>query len=448
VSFNFLSCDREQQLLLPPSLRDWLVEDHLAWFVLDAVGEIDLAAFYCEYRDDGWGRAAFAPEMMVALLLYAYAVGERSSRAIERRCREDVAFRVICANQTPDHATIARFRVRHQEAFGSVFTGVLRLCAAAGLVRVGVIAVDGTKIRANAAISSNRRYEAVSDEVTRILWEADAADAADDAEHGEARGDELPGDLRDRSSRLARLRAAKQRLDAEAADARRAYDARQAERARVEAERGRRLRGRKPKKPPAQVSPTARVNTTDPESGLMHTRQGIVQGYNAQLVATEDQIVIACDVTNIGNDQPLLAPMASLARDELAAAGVGTLPEVLVADAGYWNRPQIRQVMRAGTAALVATESRTARQHPLPRKPRAARREGLYLIMQRALDSPEGHALYTKRQQIAEPVFAHTKTIRRVDQFLRRGLDACQAEWRLAMTTHNLLKLHRAQLAR
>jgi transposase len=172
---NFLRCDREQEWLLPPSMRDWLADDHLAWFVLDAVDELDLSAFLAEYRHDGWGRAAFDPQMMVALLLYAYAVGERSSRAIERRCREDVAFRVISANHVPDHATIARFRVRHEVALGEVFTQILGLCANAGLVHLGLIAVDGTKIAGNASREANRTYEQIARE---LLEEAAAADAA------------------------------------------------------------------------------------------------------------------------------------------------------------------------------------------------------------------------------------------------------------------------------
>jgi transposase len=208
---NFLACDREQALLLPPSLREWLPADHLTWFVLDVVEEMDLAAFLAEYREDGWGRAAFDPAMMVALVLYAYAIGERSSRRIERRCREDIAFRVICANQVPDHATIARFRVRHERALGEVFGQVLGLCAGAGLESVGVIALDGTKIHTSAARAANRTYEQI---VREILEEAAAADADDDARLGDRRGDELPAELADRSSRRARLRAAKERLEA------------------------------------------------------------------------------------------------------------------------------------------------------------------------------------------------------------------------------------------
>jgi len=211
---NFLACDREQELLLPPSLREWLPESHLAWFVIDAVAAFDLAAFYASYRHDGWGRAAHDPAMMLALLLYAYAVGERSSRRIERRCEDDVAFRVITANQVPDHATIARFRVRHERALADLFADVLRLCADAGLVRVELIAVDGTKVHANASHHATRDYAHIAEE---ILAEVDAVDREEDERYGARRGDELPPQLSNSQGRRGWLRDAKRRLDEERA---------------------------------------------------------------------------------------------------------------------------------------------------------------------------------------------------------------------------------------
>src|SRR5918995_3112908 len=207
---NFLTCDRDQPLLLPPDLRDWLPEDHLAWFVIEAIEELDLEPFYGSYRTDGHGAAAHEPKMMVGLLAYAYAVGERSSRGIERRCREDVAFRVICANQIPDHATIARFRARHQAALADLFGQVLGLCAEAGLVEVAVLAVDGTKLEASASNHATRSYEQIAAE---ILAEAGRIDAAEDELHGDARGDELPEHLASREGRRAWLREAKERLE-------------------------------------------------------------------------------------------------------------------------------------------------------------------------------------------------------------------------------------------
>src|SRR5947207_2943678 len=209
MAMNFLACDREQVFLMPPDPRDWLPEDHLAWFVLASVEEMDLAAFYGSYRQDGWGRAAFEPSMMVALLMYAYARGERSSRGIERRCVEDVAYRVIACQLTPDHATIARFRVRHEAALAGLFSEVLGLCRESGLVKVGVIAIDGTKVHANASHHCNLDYEQLARE---ILKEAGEVDAAEDELYGDARGDELPEHLRTREGRRAALREAKEKL--------------------------------------------------------------------------------------------------------------------------------------------------------------------------------------------------------------------------------------------
>jgi transposase len=207
---NFLECDREQVFLMPPDPRDWLPEGHLAWFVLASVEEMDLAAFYDSYRQDGWGRAAFEPSMMVSLLVYSYAMGERSSRGIERRCVEDVAYRVIAAQQQPDHATIARFRVRHENALAELFGSVLGLCREAGLVKVGVVAIDGTKIHANTSHHCNLDYEQLARE---ILKEAGEIDAAQDGLYGEDRGDELPEQSRAREGRRAALAEAKQKLE-------------------------------------------------------------------------------------------------------------------------------------------------------------------------------------------------------------------------------------------
>src|ERR1700691_1467168 len=211
---NFLECDREQVFLMPPDPRDWLPDGHLAWFVLASVEEMDLNAFYGSDRQDGWGRAAFEPSMMVALLLYAYARGERSSRGIERRCVEDVAYRVIAAQQKPDHATIARFRARHEDALAELFGSVLGLCKQAGLVKVGVIAIDGTKFHANASHHCNLDYEQLARE---ILKEAGEIDAAEDELYGQAPGDELPEHLRTREGRAAALREAKAKLASERA---------------------------------------------------------------------------------------------------------------------------------------------------------------------------------------------------------------------------------------
>lgn len=261
VPQNFIECDHDQELLLPPSLREWLPSDHLAWFVIDAVAEMDLEPFYAAYRRDGWGRAAFEPRMMVALLLYAYALGERPARRIERRCQEDVAFRVICANRVPDHATVARFRARHEDALADTFTQVLALSAQAGLVSVGLVALDGTLVSGNAAKSANRSYASIRrsyasirDEVEGMLGEAAATDAEEDARFGDARGDELPAELIDPRARRARLKRCKEQFEHEQQAAERAHADNLAWRAAWEREHGRKAR-----RPQADAARSARA---------------------------------------------------------------------------------------------------------------------------------------------------------------------------------------------
>src|SRR3954470_6296292 len=372
---NFIACDREQELLLPPSLREWLPEDHFAWFVLDAVEAMDLTAFLAAYRDDGWGRAAHDPAMMVALLLYAYAIGERSSRRVERRCREDVAVRVITANHAPDHTTIARFRQRHEAALGALFGEVLSLCAEAGIVQVEVIAIDGTKVHANASQHATRDYEQIARE---ILEQAERVDAEEDEQFGERRGDELPPELATAQGRRGWLREAKRRLDAQRAEEARPIPAsrparlKEAKR-RLEQEldvecranaayeayraRGRMKDGRRFGRPPDPYlppsMPAGKINLTDPDSRNVKTSRGWVQGYNAQAVCTERQIVIAAEVAVDSPDFGHLQPMIAATETELAEAGINTLPHVVLADAGYWHSDQMQQLTGRGTVVLI-----------------------------------------------------------------------------------------------
>jgi transposase len=454
---NFIGCDREQELLLPPSLREWLPEGHLAWFVIDAVAEMDLSAFYAVYRDDGHGRAAHEPSMMVALLLYAYAIGERSSRRIERRCLEDVATRVICANQAPDHCTIARFRQRHEAAIGELFGDVLALCAEAGLVRVGVVAIDGTKVHASASQHATRDYEQIARE---ILEEAGRVDAEEDEQFGERRGDELPPELGTAQGRRGWLREAKRRLDAQRAEEARAIPRSRPERLkeskrRLEEEhdvecranaayeayraRGRMKDGRRFGRPPNPFQPPAtpagKINVTDPDSRNVKTSRGWVQGYNAQAVCTEEQIVIAAEVTVDSPDFGHLEPMVAATATELAAAGIKAAPEVVLADAGYWHTEQMETITSRGTVVLVPPDAGKRKGS------RPGWDGGLYTFMRRVLASERGGELYAKRQGMIEPIFAHTKFNRRIDRFQRRGRAAARSEWRLITATHNLCKL-------
>jgi transposase len=458
---NFLACDRDQVLLMAPSLRDWLPEDHFAWFVIDAVGGMDLSAFYAAYRQDGHGRAAFDPAMMVALLLYAYARGQRSSRGIERECIEDIAYRVIAANQRPDHTTVARFRQRHQDALAGLFGEVLGLCVQAGLVGVGVIAIDGTKVHANASERATREYEQIARE---ILADADAVDREEDERFGERRGDELPeplatGEGRARwlaearrrlerqravearpipAARRARLRESKRRLEEELESECRANEAYEAYRARGVMRNGRRLGAHSPPKPytPA-ATPQGKINTTDPDSRNVKTPRGWVQGYNGQAAANERQIVIAAEPTNSSADFGQIEPMVNAARRELLAAGVTELPEVVLADAGYWHRVQMQALAGEGISVLIPPDA-NKRQGARP-----GWDGGLYAFMRRVLATPAGAELYRKRSAMIEPVFGHTKFNRKIDRFQRRGRAACRSEWRLITATHNLLKLHK-----
>jgi len=460
---NFIECDREQVLLMPPSLREWLPEDHLAWFVLAAVEEMDLAAFYAVYRQDGHGRAAHDPAMMVALLLYAYAKGERSSRGIERRCVEDVAFRVVASNQRPDHCTVARFRQRHEDALAGLFGDVLALCADAGLVGTGVVAVDGTKVHANASHHATRDYEQIARE---ILAEADAVDREEAEQFGERRGDELPAELATAQGRRGWLREAKRRLDERRADEarpiprsrperlkeskrrleeehaveRRANADYEAYRARGVMKDGRRFgRPPTPYQPPA--TPAGKVNVTDPDSRNVKTPRGYVQGYNAQAVTNARQIVVAAEVNADSPDFGHLEPMVSAARRELEAAGLTDPPQVVLADAGYWHHDQMDAIVSRGIQVLVPPDAGKRKGT------RPGWDGGRYAFMRRVLATDLGRALYRRRQGMIEPVFANTKFNRRIDRFQRRGRSACRSEWRLITATHNLLKLHTHQIA-
>jgi transposase len=437
---SFLSCDREQDYLMPPSVREWLPQGHLAWYVLDVVERLDLDAFYAEYRVDGSGRPAHDPGMMVALLFYAYCVGERSSRAIERRCEQDVAFRVIAANRAPDHTTIARFRKRHAERLAELFVQVLRMCAKAGMIRVGTVAVDGTKLAANAGLSANRTYAKIREEVERILDEADAVDAAEDELFGAARGDELPAELADPVTRRERLERAKRELEAEQAALVAEHEARIAARAEHRERTGRNPPGRRPKPPDPGKLEQAKRNITDPDSRIMHARGALVQAFNAQAVVGEGQVILAADVTTSPNDSNQLVPMLQAARENLAAIDHDEQIKCALADGGYWNHDDIAKARQTKTVVVIPTRDPHRKDRKtLPRQGPEADRINTILA------TPAGKRLYRRRAALVEPVFAHTKHIRGITRFSRRGRQAVQAEWKLIAATHNLLKLFRYQ---
>jgi transposase len=464
---------------MPPSLSDWLPGDHLAWFVLDVVAELDLSDFYGSLRVDGRGGASYDPEMMLGVLLYAYCVGERSSRRIERRLCEDVAFRVMAANQQPDHATLARFRRRHEAPISEVFSQVLGLCVSEGLIDVGVVAIDGTKVEANASAWSNRTRRHIARE---ILAEAEAADVADDEQFEDRRGDEPPEGWVDRRDRRARLREALRQLDAEgAAD----WESYMAEREAREAQLGRKLGGRKPQRETSDKGKTRQVNTTDPDSRMLRARNRFVQGYNAQAAVSEDQVVVAAEVCNAAHDSTQFQAMVAATCHNLAEVDADPV-EVFVADAGYWNpnnatldvdadvlispmpatqgitdptdpriagRKVVIERLDWGELTVREAASEMGISHTWTRKLLRDHRAGaadpaqLRAVMEERLSSEAGASAYAKRKTTVEPVFGNLKANLGFRRFSRRGLDAVSSEWRLICTIHNLLKIHRHRLA-
>lgn len=364
-------------MMMPPSVREWLPEDHLAFFVLDVVAELDLSAFYAAYRVDGRGGSVYDPAMMLSVLLYAYCTGERSSRRIERRLVEDVAVRVVAANQRPDHATLARFRRRHQDAIAALFGQVLGLCVKAGLVDAGVVAIDGTKIAANASFFANRDQEALNAELgepvaqdaaaarrvaEQVLAEAEQVDAAEDERDDNDQLRRMPAGWAGGRDRRSRIRAALEELESRKA---RDFEARMADRSRKEAELGRSLTGPKPSAEAARRARPRRANTTDPDSRIIpHASKGVLQGYNAQAAATTGHIVVAAEISNTTNDQPHFVPMATAAIDNLIKAGHRGGAGTIVADAGYWT--SANGTTDVGADVLIATRKPSWRKADKP----------------------------------------------------------------------------------
>jgi transposase len=428
---RFLTGSREQAFLLPPDMSEWLRPDHLVWAICEAVERLDFSRFEAEYRDDGRGRPAYDPRLMATLLLYAYAVGERSSRAIERRCREDVAFRVAACGLQPDHVTIARFRRRHAEALIGFFGGVLALCAEAGLVRVGLVAIDGTGIRADA--NKDRVVDAseLAEEARRLLAEAEAADAREDAlaeEEQTARRGLLPPGFANEHERRSRLDAAAQRL------AKAPPPAPETDTAEEGPERPETAKAR------GQALASARRgkrNRTDPDSRILRTHSGFIQGYTAQVAVGESHLVLACAVSQDNGDNRLLGPMVIRTEQTLQAAEIAETPGIYLADGGYWSGAAVEQLEAGGRRLLVKPNGRP-RTRGLPAS-------GPVTKMERRLSRAPNHRRYRRRQALVEPVIAHLKHLRRLDRLLLRGIAGAELEWTLACTAHNLTRLARSQ---
>jgi len=453
MAYNFKMVDRETDYMLPPSLRDWLPTDHLAWFIIETAESLDISGFYQRYRVDGCGQSAYDPRAMVCLFLYSYCMGERSSRVIENCCKVDIAFRVIMGNMQPDHSTISRFRAEHEEALSQLFIKVLRLCQEGGLVKAGAIALDGSKIKANAALSANRDYEHLRKVVERIFEEAKARDAEEDRLYGKDRsGNETPKEWATREGRQQWLREAKARLEAEAAAEAAAQAEKIARRQAEEAATGKKKRGRKPGKPAEGPSDGAKANMTDPQSRIMKARSGYVQGYNAQAAVTENQIIVAAEVTQECNDVKQLAPMIGKITENLAAVGAPGVMEAVLADAGYWSDANMAAAGSAWPELLIATnkdwKQRKALRDAPPPRGRIPAGMTARDRMERKLLTKCGRALYKLRGKTIEPTFGQIKTGRGCDRFMRRGAKAAGSEWSLICATHNLLKLWRSGKAK
>ena len=445
--------------LLPPNLHDWLPEGHLGQFVSDVVETIDLSAIYEEYEEgDGRGQPPYHPLMMVKLLVYGYCMGKTSSRKLERATWEEVPYRVLTMDQHPDHDSIAEFRQRHLSRLAGLFVQILQLCEEAGLVKLGHVALDGTKVKANAskhkAMSYGRMSEAeirLEKEVKRLLEEAAHVDAEEDAKYGKGkRGDELPEELRrQRESRLKKIREAKAALEEEAKIKAEAVadEARKkvAERDRLEEETGKKARGRKVSVPDvdnAKPEAKAQRNFTDSESRIMKdgATKEFVQGYNAQIaVDGKSQVIVASGVTQETNDKRQLIPMLERLKEN-----TGRLPEKISADTGYFSEKNLADEKVKSVELYIPPERQKHGEadkmeaHDTPRDGTVAEK------MRAKLKTPEGRSVYKMRKAIVEPVIGQIKEARGIRRFWLRGLKKVAAEWDMICLTHNILKLFRS----
>jgi transposase len=417
----------EQDFVLPPSLRDWLPEDHLAYFVSDVVDELDLSAVESIYEKEERGQPPYHPRMMTKILLYGYCVGVFSSRRIERKLTEDVGFRILAAGNEPDFRTISDFRKQHLAALQGLFDQMLQIALRAGTMKLGQVMVDGSKVKANASKHKAMSYgrmqkeeKRLKEEVRRLLKQAEATDGKEDARYGrDGKGDELPGELARRETRLERIREAKRALE---------------ERAREQAKR----KGEPEEK--AQPKDTMQYNFTDPESRIMPGGDGFVQAYNTQVaVEPHFQLIVANGVTQDTNDKQQLKPVVEAIREQ-----AGQKPLEVVADSGYCSEANLKFLEKKNIEGFIATdkESYRGRDQSGPRGPlpKGATRVDR---MRRKLQTKVGAAIYSRRKTVPEPVFGQIKHARGFRQFLLRGLEKVQGEWAIVCLTHNILKLHR-----
>lgn len=448
MSYNFLPYAQDQQFLLPPSLHEWVEEGSLERFVSDVVDRLGeagrLAAFYAPYRTDGWGRAAYHPVMLLKVLLYGYCVGVRSSRKIAGALKRDVGFRYLAANQQPDFRTISDFRKHHLETFEALFADTVELAREAGLAKMGRVAVDGRRVKGNAALDRNRTRRQIAKEVRSILEEAERLDREEDEKYGPDRQrDELPEELRTREGRLRALEAAENRLAEREKALKEQQEEKVRERAQAENEAGRKKRGRKPKAPDeVTLAEDQKVNLTDPQSQILKTRNGWVQGYNGQImVDCATQVIVAQHVTQEANDVRQLGPLI-----EGCEAVNGRRPDELLADAGYWSEENVERE-EGQTELFIATTKdwkiRKALREQAPPRGRIPKHYGAKDRMERKLLTQRGRAIYKQRSSSVEPVFGQM-VMRGCQDLLLRGMKGASGEWSLFSATHNLLKMWRA----
>jgi len=417
----------EQNLLLPASLREWLPDDHLSYFVSDVVDQLDLSAIESVYEGEERGQPPYHPRMMTKILLYGYCVGVFSSRKIQKRLVEDIAFRVLAAGNQPDFRTISDFRKLHLKALEELFQQMLRLTLETGMMKLGRVAVDGSKVKGNAskhkAMSYGRMKETekrLREEVRKLLNQAEAADKEEDSRYGrDRRGDELPEELQRRETRIVRIREAKQALE---------------ERAREQAK----SKGKDPEE--AQPTKKAQYNFTDPESRMLKGSDGFLQGYNTQIaVEPVFQLIVGQRVTQAANDKQQMVPLVEAIEEQS-----GQKPEGVLADNGYCSDENLKYLARKRMEGFVATGKQKHRQRresckrgPLPREASRVER------MERKLETKVGAAVYATRKFIVEPVFGQIKQARGFRQFLLRGIEKVRGEWALICMTHNILKFHK-----
>jgi transposase len=424
----------EQELLLPPSLRDWLPENHLVYFVGDVVDQLDLTAMYAVYEKERRGQPPYDPRLMTKLLVYGYCSGVFSSRRIQKRLQEDIPFKVLAAGNEPDFRTISDFRKIHIATLQNLFEQILAMALECGAVKLGRVALDGTKLKANAskhkAMSYGRmkeKQQQLKEEVKQLLEQAEAADQEEDRQYGSQRGDELPEELRRRETRLAKIKEAKQVVEQRARD-----------KAVAEGQSAAEVRRVKP-------DDTDQYNFTDPESRIMKGADGFVQGYNAQAAVEPTLLLIVGQtVTEATNDKKQLMPMVELIEQQS-----GQRPEAILADSGYCSEENLERLEsdqpKRRIEGFIATGKQKHGEHRLPAQ-RGRLPQGATKVdrMKRKLKTKVGKAVYAARKCVVEPVFGQIKQARGFRQFLLRGKEKVKGEWALLCLTHNILRLHAA----